>query len=73
MFYLDAWTFSYEHYKMMAFTVNMHALEKDKTIEHKKTCLGREHHSAAAQDWNTPKCARRARFETGEQQKEENE
>ena len=36
MFYLDAWTFRYEHFKMMAFTVNMHALKIEKNSEMKK-------------------------------------
>ena len=41
MFYLDAWTFSYEHFKMMAFTVNMHALKIEKNSEMKKADAGR--------------------------------
>ena len=32
---MDAWTFSYEHFKMMAFAVNMHALDIKKTEQGK--------------------------------------
>ena len=42
MFYLDAWTFSYEHFNMMAFAVNMHALEKMINSQNGKKCLWAE-------------------------------